>query len=82
MSLHVYDLSQGLAKQLSNTFLGKAIEGIWYISFLFPLFCITVSFMCEHTLINVTSNLSMITDSQTRHLDNLVHLCLKQMKLI
>lgn len=28
--LNVYDLSQGLAKQLSNTFLGKVIEGIWH----------------------------------------------------
>ncbi|KAH7576341.1 hypothetical protein JRO89_XS01G0039400 [Xanthoceras sorbifolium] len=30
VSLHVYDLSQGLARQLSMTFLGKAIEGIWH----------------------------------------------------
>lgn len=29
VSLNVYDLSQGLARQLSTTFLGKAIEGIW-----------------------------------------------------
>ncbi|KAJ7520836.1 hypothetical protein O6H91_19G024800 [Diphasiastrum complanatum] len=28
--LHVYDLSQGLARQLSASFLGKAIEGIWH----------------------------------------------------
>lgn len=28
--LNVYDLSQGLARQLSMTFLGKAIEGIWH----------------------------------------------------
>ncbi|XP_068666765.1 uncharacterized protein [Aristolochia californica] len=28
--LHVYDLSQGLARQLSRSFLGKAIEGIWH----------------------------------------------------
>ncbi|KVI12306.1 protein of unknown function DUF862, eukaryotic [Cynara cardunculus var. scolymus] len=28
--LHVYDLSQGLAKQVSMSFLGKAIEGIWH----------------------------------------------------
>eukprot|EP00252_Welwitschia_mirabilis_P022066 TRINITY_DN5850_c0_g1_i1.p1 TRINITY_DN5850_c0_g1~~TRINITY_DN5850_c0_g1_i1.p1 ORF type:complete len:291 (-),score=56.73 TRINITY_DN5850_c0_g1_i1:276-1148(-) len=28
--LNVYDLSQGLARQLSTTFLGKAIEGIWH----------------------------------------------------
>lgn len=28
--LNVYDLSQGLARQLSSTFLGKAIEGIWH----------------------------------------------------
>ncbi|XP_073301266.1 uncharacterized protein [Primulina huaijiensis] len=30
VSLHVYDLSQGLARQLSTTFLGKSIEGIWH----------------------------------------------------
>ncbi|XP_077249492.1 uncharacterized protein LOC143889178 [Tasmannia lanceolata] len=30
VSLHVYDLSQGLARQLSTTFLGKAIEAIWH----------------------------------------------------
>lgn len=29
VSLNVYDLSQGLARQLSTTFLGKPIEGIW-----------------------------------------------------
>ncbi|GBG67432.1 hypothetical protein CBR_g567 [Chara braunii] len=28
--LHVYDLSQGLARQLSGTFLGKVIDGIWH----------------------------------------------------
>lgn len=28
--LNVYDLSQGLARQLSTTFLGKAIEAIWH----------------------------------------------------
>lgn len=28
--LNIYDLSQGLARQLSTTFLGKAIEGIWH----------------------------------------------------
>lgn len=30
VSLHVYDLSQGMARQLSTTFLGRAIEGIWH----------------------------------------------------
>ncbi|XP_028120288.1 desumoylating isopeptidase 1 [Camellia sinensis] len=30
VSLNVYDLSQGLARQLSTTFLGKAIEAIWH----------------------------------------------------
>ncbi|CAK9162375.1 unnamed protein product [Ilex paraguariensis] len=30
VSLNVYDLSQGLARQLSTSFLGKAIEGIWH----------------------------------------------------
>uniref|UniRef100_A0A5B7C2H4 Putative desumoylating isopeptidase 1 n=1 Tax=Davidia involucrata TaxID=16924 RepID=A0A5B7C2H4_DAVIN len=30
VSLNVYDLSQGLARQLSMSFLGKAIEGIWH----------------------------------------------------
>ncbi|XP_065875324.1 uncharacterized protein [Euphorbia lathyris] len=28
--LNVYDLSQGMARQLSTSFLGKAIEGIWH----------------------------------------------------
>ncbi|XP_068324117.1 uncharacterized protein [Pyrus communis] len=28
--LNVYDLSQGLARQMSTAFLGKAIEGIWH----------------------------------------------------
>ncbi|KAF2296439.1 hypothetical protein GH714_037987 [Hevea brasiliensis] len=30
VTLNVYDLSQGLARQLSTTFLGKAVEGIWH----------------------------------------------------
>ncbi|XWS76107.1 hypothetical protein CRYUN_Cryun01aG0148500 [Craigia yunnanensis] len=30
VTLNVYDLSQGLAQQLSMTFLGKVIEGIWH----------------------------------------------------
>ncbi|OAY70371.1 Desumoylating isopeptidase 1, partial [Ananas comosus] len=30
VTLNVYDLSQGLAKQLSVTFLGKTIEAIWH----------------------------------------------------
>ncbi|GAA0163545.1 cysteine protease [Lithospermum erythrorhizon] len=30
VTLNVYDLSQGLARQLSSTFLGKVIEGIWH----------------------------------------------------
>ncbi|XP_021273555.1 desumoylating isopeptidase 1 [Herrania umbratica] len=30
VTLYVYDLSQGLARQLSMTFLGKVIEGIWH----------------------------------------------------
>ncbi|KAL3517791.1 hypothetical protein ACH5RR_020380 [Cinchona calisaya] len=30
VSLNVYDLSQGLARQLSTTFLGKSIEGVWH----------------------------------------------------
>uniref|UniRef100_A0A061SAR9 Desumoylating isopeptidase 1-like isoform x1 n=1 Tax=Tetraselmis sp. GSL018 TaxID=582737 RepID=A0A061SAR9_9CHLO len=28
--LHVYDLSKGLAKQLSLSFLGKQVDGIWH----------------------------------------------------
>ena len=28
--LNVYDLSQGLAQQLTSSLLGRAIEGIWY----------------------------------------------------
>lgn len=30
VTLNAYDLSQGLARQLSTTFLGKAIEAIWH----------------------------------------------------
>ncbi|KAF3328074.1 desumoylating isopeptidase 1 [Carex littledalei] len=30
VKLNVYDLSQGIARQLSTTFLGKAIEAIWH----------------------------------------------------
>ncbi|XP_011016282.1 PREDICTED: desumoylating isopeptidase 1 [Populus euphratica] len=30
VTLNVYDLSQGLARQLSTAFLGKAIDGIWH----------------------------------------------------
>ncbi|KAJ0740160.1 putative PPPDE peptidase domain-containing protein [Helianthus annuus] len=30
VSLHVYDLSQGLAMQVSTSLLGKPIEGIWH----------------------------------------------------
>ncbi|KAL6641068.1 hypothetical protein ACP70R_019249 [Stipagrostis hirtigluma subsp. patula] len=30
VKLHVYDLSQGMARQLSATILGKAIEAIWH----------------------------------------------------
>ncbi|GAB4841329.1 hypothetical protein Ancab_022055 [Ancistrocladus abbreviatus] len=30
VTLNVHDLSQGLARQLSTSFLGKAIEGIWH----------------------------------------------------
>ncbi|CAL9089181.1 unnamed protein product [Musa textilis] len=30
VKLHVYDLSQGLARQLSATFLGKTIEAVWH----------------------------------------------------
>ncbi|GMN50334.1 hypothetical protein TIFTF001_019490 [Ficus carica] len=30
VTLNVYDLSQGLARQLSTAFLGKAIEAIWH----------------------------------------------------
>lgn len=29
VTLHAYDLSGGLARQLSMSFLGKAIEAIW-----------------------------------------------------
>lgn len=29
VSLNVYDLSQGMARQFSMTLLGKPIEGIW-----------------------------------------------------
>ncbi|WOL07099.1 desumoylating isopeptidase 1 [Canna indica] len=30
VKLHVYDLSQGLARQVSMTLLGKAIEAVWH----------------------------------------------------
>ncbi|KAM0071260.1 putative PPPDE peptidase domain-containing protein [Helianthus debilis subsp. tardiflorus] len=30
VSLHVYDLSQGLARQISSSFRGKPIEGVWH----------------------------------------------------
>lgn len=30
VTLNIYDLSQGLARQLSTSFLGKAIEAIWH----------------------------------------------------
>lgn len=30
VTLNVYDLSQGLARQMSMAFIGKAIEGIWH----------------------------------------------------
>ncbi|CAK7349350.1 unnamed protein product [Dovyalis caffra] len=30
VTLNVYDLSHGLARQLSTTFLGKALDGIWH----------------------------------------------------
>lgn len=30
VTLYVYDLSQGLAKQVSSSLLGKAFEGIWH----------------------------------------------------
>jgi hypothetical protein len=29
VKLHIYDLSQGMARQLSTTVLGKGIDGIW-----------------------------------------------------
>lgn len=29
VTLNVYDLSQGLARQLSQSLLGKVIEGVW-----------------------------------------------------
>lgn len=30
VTLHVYDLSQGMARQLSPAFLGRQIDGIWH----------------------------------------------------
>ena len=36
VTLNVYDLSNGLARQLSTSFLGKPIEAIW--SVLLPFF--------------------------------------------
>lgn len=37
MVLNVYDLSNGLARQLSTSFLGKPIEAIWYVPHFLPL---------------------------------------------
>ena len=34
VKLYVYDLSNGLAKQLSLQLTGKQIEGIWYVCIL------------------------------------------------
>jgi len=31
VTLNVYDLSQGLARQLSQSLLGKVIEGVWWV---------------------------------------------------
>jgi hypothetical protein len=33
VELYVYDLSQGLARQLSVQLLGKGIDGIWWVLF-------------------------------------------------
>ncbi|KAI7748264.1 hypothetical protein M8C21_000378, partial [Ambrosia artemisiifolia] len=30
VSLYVYDLSEGLARQITSSLCGKTIEGIWY----------------------------------------------------
>lgn len=30
VTLHIYDLSQGLAKQMSQAIVGKQIDGIWH----------------------------------------------------
>jgi len=30
VTLHLYDLSQGMARNFSRQFLGKQIEGIWH----------------------------------------------------
>ena len=32
VKLYVYDLSNGLARQLSTQFLGKQVDGIWFVS--------------------------------------------------
>lgn len=33
VQLYVYDLSNGLARQLSLSLIGKQIDGIWFVSF-------------------------------------------------
>ena len=30
VTLHIYDLSQGLAKQMSKQLVGKQIDGVWH----------------------------------------------------
>ena len=30
VTLHVYDLSQGMAKQMSQQLIGKYVEGVWH----------------------------------------------------
>jgi hypothetical protein len=37
VKLYVYDLSNGLARQLSRQFIGKQIDGIWFVPLLPPL---------------------------------------------
>ncbi len=33
VTLHVYDLSGGMARQFSQAFIGKQLEGIWYVRY-------------------------------------------------
>lgn len=37
VTLHVYDLSQGMASTLSKQIIGKHLDGIWFVYFFLSL---------------------------------------------
>jgi len=48
--VHLYDLSMGMARQFSQQFLGKQIDGIWYeckIQFFAKISDLTVKIIIE-----------------------------------